>query len=413
MAGEAHIYPRYIRSRIVDALTDTPVVLLNGPRQAGKTTLVRQFAGDDRSFITLDDELTLLAARQDPVGLVRSLDRAVIDEVQRAPALLLAIKKSVDEDRRPGRFLLTGSANLMALPAVADSLAGRMETLTMLPLAICEMQKGKGKWIDAVFDGRIPKTKHPEVGEKLMEKVLRGGYPEAVSRATPRRRTAWAKQYVEALIQRDVRDIANIDKLSQLPQLLNSLAFMAGQLCNFAHLGGQVGLDSKTANKYLAVFEQMFLLRRVGPWSINRLSRIVKTPKIQFIDSGLLSTLIGLTEAIAARDRALFGRALESFIYSELLKQVTWADRDYVIHTYRDKDQVEVDFVIEDSAGQVAGVEVKAAASVSTGDLAGLKKLAALAGKKFVYGIVLYDGNDTLPIGERIWAVPISTLWSE
>jgi hypothetical protein len=409
----AHIYPRYIQPRIVEALADTPVVLLSGPRQAGKTTLVRQFAFDHRKFITLDDELTLLAARQDPVGLVRGLDCAVIDEVQRAPALLLAIKKSVDEDRRPGRFLLTGSANLMALPTVADSLAGRMETLIMLPLAGCEMQSGTGKWIDAVYDGRIPTTKHPEVGDKLVEKVLRGGYPDAVSRATPRRRAAWAKQYVDALIQRDVRDIASIDKLDHLPRLLKSLAQMAGQLCNFTQLGGQVGLDSKTANKYLAVFEQMFLLRRVDPWSNNRMSRIVKTPKMQFIDSGLLSTLVDLNEASAARDRALFGRVLENYVYSELLKQATWAERDYALHTYRDKDQVEVDFVIEDTAGQVIGVEVKAAASVSAGDLAGLKKLATLAGKQFVAGIVLYDGNDTLPIGERLWAVPISTLWND
>ena len=412
MADDTQIYPRYIQPRIVEALADTPVVLLSGPRQAGKTTLVRQFAFDHRKFITLDDELTLLAARQDPVGLVRSLDYAVIDEVQRAPALLLAIKKSVDEDRRPGRFLLTGSANLMALPTVADSLAGRMEILAMLPLAGCEMQSSTAKWIDAVFDGRIPKTKRPEVGDALVEKVLRGGYPDAVSRATPRRRTTWAKQYVDALIQRDVRDIASIDKLDHLPRLLKSLAQMAGQLCNFTQLGGQVGLDSKTANKYLAVFEQMFLLRRVQPWSNNRLSRILKTPKIQFIDSGLLSTLVDLNEVSAARDRSLFGRVLESYIYSELLKQATWAERDYTLHTYRDKDQVEVDFVIEDPAGQIVGVEIKAAASVSAGDLSGLKKLATLAGKKFVAGIVMYDGEDTLPIGQRLWAVPISTLWN-
>lgn len=413
MADDAQMYPRYIQPRIAEALADTPVVLLSGPRQAGKTTLVRQFAEANRKFITLDDELTLLAARQDPVGLVRSLDHAVIDEVQRAPALLLAIKKSVDEDRRPGRFLLTGSANLMSLPAVADSLAGRMETLTMLPLAGCEMLSSTGKWIDAVFDGHIPETAHPEVGDKLVEKALRGGYPEAVSRAAFRRRAAWAKQYIDALIQRDVRDIASIDKLDQLPRLLKSLAQMSGQLCNFAQLGGQVGLDSKTANKYLAVFEQMYLLRRVQPWSNNRLSRIVKTPKIQFLDSGLLSTLVGLTETSAARDRQLFGRVLESYVYSELLKQATWAERDYALHTYRDKDQVEVDFVIEDIAGQVVGVEVKAAASVSAGDLTGLKKLFTLAGEKFVAGIVLYDGNDTLPIGKRLWAAPISTLWSE
>lgn len=413
MTDDTQIYPRYIQPRIAEALADTPVVLLSGPRQAGKTTLVRQFSGENRKFITLDDELTLLAARQDPVGLVRNLDCAVIDEVQRAPGLLLAIKKSIDEDRRPGRFLLTGSANLMALPTVADSLAGRMETLTLLPLAGCEMQSSAGKWIDAIFDGHIPETKHPEVGKTLLEKVLRGGYPDAVSRATPRRRTAWAKQYVDALIQRDVRDIANLDKLDQLPRLLKALAQMAGQLCNFAQLGGQVGLDSKTAGKYLAVFEQMFLLRRITPWSNNRLSRIIKTPKIQFLDSGLLSTLVDLNEASAARDRALFGRVLESYVCSELLKQATWAERDYALHTYRDKDQVEVDFVIEDTAGHVVGVEVKAAASLGMSDLAGLKKLSTLAGKKFVAGVVLYDGTDTLPIGERLWAVPISTLWND
>ena len=412
MTDSAPIYPRYIQPRIVEALADTPVVMLSGPRQAGKTTLVRQFAGESRKFITLDDELALLAARQDPVGFIRSLDCAVIDEVQRAPALFLAIKKSVDEDRRPGRFLLTGSANLMALPTVADSLAGRLEILTMLPLAGCEMQSSSGKWLDSVFDGRVPKTSRPEVGSKLVEKVLRGGYPDAISRATPRRRTAWAKQYIDALIQRDVREIANIDKLDQLPKLLKSLAQMSGQLCNFTQLGGQVGLDSKTANKYLAVFEQMYLLRRVEPWSNNRLNRIIKTPKIQFIDSGLLSMLLDLNEASAARERSLFGRVLECYVYSELLKLATWAERNYALHTYRDKDQVEVDFVIEDQAGQIVGVEVKAAASISASDLVGLKKLAVLAGKQFIAGIVLYDGNDTLPIGEGLWAVPISTLWN-
>lgn len=413
MTDEAQIYPRYIRPCIEEALTDTPVVLISGPRQAGKTTLVRQFAGKDRKFITLDDELTLLAARQDPVGLIRSLDCAVVDEIQRAPALLLAIKRSVDEDRRPGRFLLTGSANLMALPAVADSLAGRMETLTLLPLAGCEMQSGPNDWINNVIEGRIPTTRHPEVGDKLLDKVLRGGYPDAVTRATSRRRAAWARQYVDALIQRDVRDIAGIDKLDQLSRLLNALAHMSGQLCNFTQLGGQVGLDSKTANKYLAVFEQMYLLRRIQPWSSNHMSRIVKTPKVQFIDSGLLSTLAGLNEVSAARDRSLFGRILESFVYSELLKQTTWAEQNYSLHTYRDKDQVEVDFVIENLSGQVVGVEVKAAASVSTGDMAGLKKLTTLAGEKFVAGVVLYDGKDTLPIGDRLWAVPISTLWRD
>jgi predicted AAA+ superfamily ATPase len=413
MTNPAQIYPRYIQPRIVEALADTPVVLLSGPRQAGKTTLVRQHSGTQRRFITLDDELTLLAARQDPVGLVRSLDCAVIDEVQRAPALLLAIKKSIDEDRRPGRFLLTGSANPMLLPRVADSLAGRMETLTMLPLAGCEMSASPGRWIDDVFDNRIPTTRQAETGDALIEKVLRGGYPDAVSRATARRRAAWAKQYVDALIRRDVRDIASIDKLNQLPRLLRSLAQMTGQLCNFTQLGGQVGLDSKTANKYVGVFEQMYLLRRVEPWSNNRLSRIVKTPKLQFIDSGLLGSLTDMTAASVERDRTSFGHVLESYVFSELLKLASWAEGSYALFTYRDKDQVEVDFVIENLAGQVVGVEVKASATVSARDLTGLKKLATLAGEQFIAGIVLYDGDNTWPIGDRLWAVPISTLWSD
>lgn len=405
------IIPRYILPRVADALADTPVVLVSGPRQSGKTTLVRQFAGAARRFVTLDDETTLLAARSDPAGLIRGLGSAVIDEIQRAPSLILAIKKSIDEDRRPGRFLLTGSANLMTLPTVADSLAGRMESLVLLPLARCEIQFGIGKWLDAVFAEHAPTTAHPEVGDALVDKVLRGGYPEAVARETPRRRMTWARQYIDALIQRDVREIAGIEKLDQLARLLRVLAQVAGQLCNFSQLGGQVGLDHKTAGKYLAVFEQMYLLRRIDSWSGNRLSRIIKTPKVQFIDSGLLSALVELTDAAAIRDRALFGRALESFVYAELLKQASWAEQDYRLYYYRDKDQVEVDFVIENASGQIVGVEVKAAAGVSESDLRGLKKLASLAGKQFVAGVVLYDGTQTLPLGDKRWAVPISTLW--
>lgn len=409
------LYSRHLRTRIAEALTDTPVVLLNGPRQAGKTTLARQFARGGRRYLTLDDAATLLSAQQDPTGLVRSLDSAIIDEVQRAPGLLLAIKQSVDRDRRPGRFLLTGSANLMLLPGVADSLAGRMETLPLLPLAGCEIQGGKGGWLDAVFAGNMPRitpaAARKAVGHALVRKVLCGGYPEAVLRDSARRRAAWAKQYVDALIQRDVREIANVDKIDHLARLLKALAQMSGQLCNFTQLAGQVGLDAKTASRYLAIFEQMFLLRRVAPWSANRLSRIVKTPKLHFLDTGLLCSLTGMSEISAAQQRERFGHALESYVYGELLKLASWADAEVDIYGYRDKDQVEVDFVVENRGGQVVGVEVKATASVGRNDFAGLRKLAALAGKKFQAGVVLYDGAETLPMGEGLWAVPLASLW--
>ncbi len=411
------IFPRYIQPRVTEALTDTPVVLLSGPRQAGKTTLVRQLSGSDRRYLTLDDEITRLAAQEDPVGFIRSLDRAVIDEIQRAPNLLLAIKKAVDENRTPGRFLLTGSANLMALPSIADSLAGRMETLVLLPLAQCEIApqpEASASWIDSVFSGDRLSATQPAVGDALVEQVIRGGYPEALSRGDSRRRRMWGKQYLDALVQRDIKDIASIDKLDQVPRLLRALAQTAGQLCNYSQLGGQVGIDHKTASKYIAIFEQMYLMRRVSPWSGNRMSRLVKTPKLQFLDSGLLAVLLDFADSL--RQRPLFGQLLENHVFAELCKQITWSDGDYNLFYYRDKDQYEVDFVIENAAGDIVGVEVKAAASVSSNDLAGLKRLASVADQQFKAGIVLYDGTETLPLGQcngrPLWAMPIATLRS-
>ncbi len=406
------LYPRRIERRITEALHDTPVVLLAGPRQSGKTTLVKQMAArQGLRYLTLDDELTLLSARQDPSGMVRSLDRAVIDEIQRAPQLLLAIKKSVDEDRRPGRFLLTGSANLLALPTVADSLAGRMESLSLLPLSQSEIGLRTANWIDRAFAGQILKADQPALGHDLIERVLRGGYPQALTRATPRRRVAWARQYLDALIARDVRDVAGIEKLDQLPRFLRVLAQTAGQMCNYTQLGGQVGLDGKTAARYVAVFEQMYLLKRVEVWARNRLKRVLKTPKLQFIDSGLLAALLDLGPEGVQRDRARFGHALETFVFAELLKHSSTADADYQMLYYRDADQVEVDLVIENAAGELVAVEVKAAATVREIDLRSLRKLANLAGARFKLGVLLYDGTETLPLGEGIWAAPLSSLW--
>ena len=405
-------YPRTIAPRIAEALQDTPVVLLVGPRQAGKTTLVRQIAEQQGlRYLTLDDELTLLSAREDPVGMIRSIDRAVIDEIQRVPQLLLAIKKSVDQDRRPGRFLLTGSANLMALPIVADSLAGRMETLSLLPLSQSEIESCSANWVDAVFAGRILQTAQPALGDDLIERVLRGGYPEAIFRASAKRRLAWARQYIDAIIQRDVRDVAGIEKLDQLPRFLRALAQTVGQMCNYSQLGGQVGLDGKTASRYVGVFEQMYLLKRIDVWSRNRLNRVVKTPKLQFIDSGLLVTLLDLTTEEVQRDRTRFGNVLETFVFGELFKHATTADDDHHLMYYRDADKFEVDVVIENAAGKLVCIEVKAAATIKESDLRGLKKLAGLAGDQFKMGVLLYDGTETMPLGNGIWAAPLSTLW--
>lgn len=407
------LFPRWIESRVAEAMADTPVVLLAGPRQAGKTTLVRQVADQGLRYLTLDNELTLLAAQEDPIGLIRSLDRAVIDEVQRAPQLLLAIKKSVDEDRRPGRFLLTGSANLMALPTVADSLAGRMETLTLLPLSQGEMEGASANWLDCVYAGQIPQLRSLAHTPSLVDRVLRGGYPESLARPTSRRRVTWARQYLDALIQRDVREVAQVDHLDRMSRFLHVLAQVAGHMCNYTRLAGEVGLDSKTAAKYVGVLEQMYLLRRVDVWARNRLNRIVKTPKLQFIDSGLLSALLDLSAQEVASDRTRFGNVLETFVFGELLKHATTAEGDYRVLCYRDNDKVEVDLVIESAAGQLVGVEVKASATVKESDLRGLRKFAGLAGGQFKMGVVLYDGEEIVPLGDGLWAAPLSTLWGD
>ena len=397
---------------MAEAMRDTPVVLLAGPRQTGKTTLVRKVAAQEGlRYLTLDDELTRLSARDDPAGMIRSLDRAVIDEIQRAPELLLAIKRSVDEDRRPGRFLLTGSANLMLLPAVADSLAGRMETLSLLPLSQSEIELCVSNWLDCAFGGQLLQPGRPAIGPDLVGRVLRGGYPEAVSRPSPRRRVVWARQYIDALVQRDVRDVAEVLKLDELPRLLRALAQTAGQMCNYAQLGSQLGLDGKTARRYVGLFEQMYLLQRVEVWARNRLGRVVKTPKLQLLDAGLLAALLDLNADAVAQDRTRFGHVLETFVFAELLKHATTSDGDYRLMTYRDADQFEVDIVIENAVGQVVGVEVKAGATVREADLRGLRKWAGRAGGLFKMGVLLYDGTETLPLGEGLWAAPLSTLW--
>ncbi len=411
MAAPGAIFiPRLAARRVATALEDTPAVMVIGPRQSGKTTLVRAFAGRDRTYVTLDDDTVLAGVRSDPVGFLRGLERVVIDEVQRAPELLRSIKRSIDNDRRPGRFLLTGSANVLALPRVSESLAGRMEVVSLFPLSQVEIRGGKPSFLTAAFAGRITWPSHRLYGDGLVSAVLTGGYPEMLQRKTLPRRQAWAREYLKALLQRDVRDIADVEKIDGMSRLFRTLAHHSGRLVNFAQAGGRIGLDDKTVSKYVATLEQLFIVRRVGPWLRNRLKRLVKTPKLHFIDSGLLASTLGATAPAIAKDRAIFGPLLEAFVFSEVLKQAEWIEQDCVIHHYRDKDQDEVDIVVENHEGSVIGIEVKAAATVGPADFKGIRKLSNACGKKFSMGAVLYDGEEVVPFGEGMYAVPVSCL---
>jgi len=406
------MYERLLERKVGEALSDTPVVLIVGPRRAGKTTLVRKIGGTERTYVTLDDQTVLDAAQSDPAGFVRGLNEATIDEIQRVPELLLAIKRSVDEDYRPGRFLLTGSANVMTLPRVADSLAGRIETLRMLPLARAEIAGTGPTFLDRVFSGELQVAGQASVGDGLVQTVLAGGFPEALARASERRRQTWARSWLASVLTRDLRDIAEVEKLTELPKFVRMLAEHSGKLVNYSRFGSGIGVSHKTGQRYVNLLEQVFVVATLQPWHTNALKRIVKTPKLHFLDCGLLAAARGLTFARLKADRGEFGGLLESFAFSEILKLMTASDLQLVPYHFRDQQMHEVDIVLERDDGMIVGIEIKAAATVRSGDFAGLRTLAEACGERFSHGVVLYDNTELVPFGDRMVAAPLSCLWA-
>jgi len=410
---DAVLYPRFALPRLKEALADTPVVLVHGPRQCGKTTLARQ-VGDAAgyTYVSFDDDVTLAAAQADPVGFVADLpEHTVLDEVQRAPGLFTAIKTAVDRNRAPGRFILTGSANVLLVPRLADSLAGRLEILRLHPLAQSELARKAPRFLEALFGATFMVRRAARLGAELAERIVAGGYPAALARVSARRRRAWYRDYVETLIQRDVRDLAKISALDTLPRLLQLAAGQTARLLNVADLAAPFQLSRPTIRDYVTLLERIFLLERLPPWHSNRLSRLVKTPKLHLGDTGLAAALHGHDAQALVKDRATLGQLLETFVYQELRRQASWQDDAIAFHHFRDKDGAEVDIVLERGGHQVAGVEVKAAATVTLADFRGLRKLKDATGQRFAGGVVLYDGQTSAGFGEGLYAVPIRALW--
>jgi len=406
------MFGRFVENRVAVALADTPVVLVVGPRRAGKTTLVRKMGGVGRTYLTLDDQTVLDAAREDPVGFVRGLDRVTIDEIQRAPELILAIKKAVDDDYRPGRFLLTGSANVMTLPRVADSLAGRMETIRMLPLSRAEIIGQTPTFLERLFAGRLQNDAQADVGDALVNLVISGGFPEAIARENERRRQDWAREYMTSVLSRDLRDIIDVERLTDLPKFVRVLAEHSGQLVNYSHVGSLTDMNYKTAQRYVALLEQVFFVATLRPWYTNVLKRIVKTPKLHFLDTGLLAATRGLILDSIKQKREYFGPLLESFVFSEVLKLMAASDFRLEPYHFRDVQMREVDLVLERDDGMLVGIEIKSAATVRASDFGGLRTLAAACQDRFAFGAVLYDGTECVSFGEKLVAAPISSLWN-
>lgn len=406
---------RFLKDRLLSALSDTPAVFVQGPRQSGKTTLVQALLPGEvgRAYVTLDDMVVLAAARSDPQGFVDGLPEYVaLDEVQRAPEIFIALKRSIDRNRKPGRFLLTGSANPLLVPKVSESLAGRMEILTLLPFSQGEIDGCREPFIANCFAREFrPPVKPGEDWTRVAERIVRGGYPEAVARTAATRRAAWFGAYLTTVLQRDVRDLANIDGLADMPRMLQVLAARAATLLNYADVARDLALPQATLKRYWALLDATFLLARVPSWSANLGKRMVKAPKVIVGDTGFAVHLLGLGQVSLREDSTTAGRLLENFVATELLKQLSWSPTPAALFHFRTHGQEEVDFVLESPSGKIVGVEVKKTASPTSDDFRGLRRLAADLGKRFHRGILLHCGESAAAFGGNLHAVPVSALW--
>ncbi|OIN82572.1 ATP-binding protein [Mycobacterium malmoense] len=413
--------PRHAEAAVNAALEDTRVVLVNGARQSGKSTLVRLVAkGRDAEWRDLDTALTRQAALEDPDGFVDQPGPMVIDEVQRAPDLLLSIKAQVDADPTPGRFLLTGSARVLGLRSLPDTLVGRMETIELWPFSQGEIDSAPDGFVDAVFtqgDLEAPSAygglRHGSTVSRAeyADRLVRGGFPEAVARTDERRRRNFFNSYVGDLIARDVQQLSEIERTTEMRALVQMLAARSGQLLSIATLSNELGLGATTVKKYVALLEEVFLVKRIPAWSRNISSRATTTPKLAFVDSGIAAHQIGADTRSILRPTGQFGPLLEGFVLMELARQLTWCEEEVALFHYRTRDQVEVDAVLENRRGDVVGIEVKAASTVGPNDFRGLRHLAQRIGDDFRAGIVMHTGPQTLSFGPKMLAVPVSALW--
>ncbi|MEY4103289.1 MAG: hypothetical protein RLZZ116_335 [Planctomycetota bacterium] len=407
-------FPRLAEKSLADALADTPVVVVQGPRQCGKTTLALRVGGRlGFEYVNLDDDAARRAARDDPAGFVARLpQRVIIDEVQRSPELFLPLKVEVDRRRVPGRFLLTGSTDVLLVPRVADSLAGRMGSIRLHPMAQCELARRAPRFLEAILKGDFKIRTTPRLGEELAERIVGGGFPAALARNSAARRRQWYTDYVDALVQRDLRDLSRISSLRAIPKLLKLAASQTARLINVSELATPFEVSRPTIRDYVTLLERIFLLDELPPWHSNRLKRLVRTPKLHLTDSGLACALLGMTAAELWQDRTMLGQLLETFVYGELRRQSSGIEEPIEFSHYRDKDGAEVDIVMEHAGARVSGVEVKASSTVHPTDFRGLRRLREATGKRFTCGVVLYDGEVTVGFGDGMFAVPLASLWA-
>ena len=404
---------RHITRRVRDALDDTPVVAINGPRQVGKSTLVSglSFSGTSR-YLSLDDPAIRASARIDPIEFLdRGVDTLVIDEIQLEPGLFRALKLAVDHDRRPGRFLLTGSSRLLAAPDMADSLVGRVETIELAPFTQGELEGRIDRFVDLAFeDGKDVRTRSELRRADYIDRLVTGGFPDAVARTAPRRRR-WFTAYLTTALQRAIAHLADIERAAEIPRILALCAARSATELNVTNLTGELSLSRRTVDAYVALLRNLFLVQLIPGWATNVSAKTVRRPKVFLADSGLTAHLLGLSTARLAEPGVEFGPLLESFVVNEIARQSAWSETEPTLWHFRDRGGAEVDVLLEHPDGRIVGIEVKAASMVGPGDFGGLAFLQRRLGSRFHRGLVLYTGPDPQPFGPQLDAVPISSLW--
>lgn len=408
--------PRHAMARLLEALEDTRVVTVEGPRQAGKSTLCSSVA-TARGYrsVTLDDPAVAAAANDDPTGFVAGLgERAFIDELQRAPDLVLAIKAEVDRHPAPGRFLISGSANLLLAPRIGDSLAGRVERVPLRPFTQAELARvDVPQWLEDIWDGGAPpfvETDH--VGRDAHgERIAAGGFP-AVGDRSERRRRAWFDDYLAALVARDVPDLVDIRRPDLLPVLLQHVAAGSGTTMALRPIAQALAVDEKTIRSYVRLLELLHIIVTVPAWTPGAAGRAVRAPRIFVEDSGLLSFLLDAAPSRIASDDIISGRMYETWVTMELARLLPHTTVSPRMRHWRNHHGDEVDVVLEDRRGRVVAIEIKAGATTGRNDLRGIRKLRELAGERFVAGLVLATARQTIPAGDRVWITPIEALWT-
>ncbi len=407
---------RHAQRAVEVALGDTRVVVVLGARQVGKSTLLEQVAsaeGAGREVLTLDDQAVRSAASVDPAGFIATLKTPVaIDEIQRVPELMTEIKLRVDRDKTPGQFAITGSANLLEMKQVKDSLAGRAEYLRLHPFSQGELLGHRETFVPGLADGTFPNVTNAPVGRQAHAEILAtGGYPEIQGRAS-NRRPRFFESYVEGIMERDLASLGDVADRAVVSRLLQAIGATSAAELNIERLSSSLGMPATTIRRHIELLEMLFLIRRVRAWSNNLLARSIKRPKVHVADSGLLAYLVGADERRIETDLDLGGMFYETFVAMELHRQISWLDDRPQLFHFRDRDQREVDIVIEHRDGSVSGVEVKSAATVHERDFRGLNHLKDKLGNKFKAGALLYAGANTVPFGDRLAAVPLSGLWA-